>query len=573
MSDLYAQLLRQKVIKYSNKYSNKRLIALKLFLWNVRYFISTKRNKNCSIYQKKSIPLVKQEIIRNLFSLKTGREWIFNLKTNKKNIAPTCLKIAFIFNGGLGDFLIQSTYVNYFRRYIGDDNVEISIIAFPEDGPALQLFHNLPFVDKILGRNHLLRIRLDSDLVIDMHRFISFEYVDWEAIATVSPRLHSYCLKIQAFNEDNLFIVDNAPLTDGLSTILSTLKEKNRVNQPDILGLLNMSKTPTHCLDIAQEDLGCLQALGLENQRYIVIQRGVNHFDSVKESVRVWPLSYYESLVQLIKQHYPDIPIVQLGFSKENCKLVHGVDIDLRGKTTLGQLKVIIKYALTLIDYEGGYAHLRHYLNGRSIVLFGPTDPLFLGYEHNINIRNNLCPEPCEWVTPSWSKDCVRGFDQPPCMFGTTPEYVFSKFEQFLESQSKYQSEKILDIDKDAFQHLCTSLLSSAGSVAVINQITMCNLSLFNLVDLNVTYFKQTKKLGINEEYSGVYNFFAEDESYDVVIIEVDSNSVDMHFIDIELLRIAKPNAHIFIMDRMEHRYSVMKKMKMIPCKLNKKSV
>lgn len=86
------------------------------------------------------------------------------------------------------------------------------------------------------------------------------------------------------------------------------------------------------------------------------------------------------------------------------------------------------------IDSEGGYVHIRHFLNTRSVVLFGTTDINFFGYPDNINIKKWSLPN-CLWMG-YWKLDrkLYPRFEKPPCMYEITPEEVFLKVKQYFDS-------------------------------------------------------------------------------------------------------------------------------------------
>ena len=104
------------------------------------------------------------------------------------------------------------------------------------------------------------------------------------------------------------------------------------------------------------------------------------------------------------------------------------------GKTSLEQVKVILKNSCLHIDNEGGYTHIRHAISGgKTAVLFGPTSVDFFGYSDNINIKGEGCETFCEWCTANWQEVCVRGFTYPPCMYSITPEAVFRRISSYLK--------------------------------------------------------------------------------------------------------------------------------------------
>ncbi|WP_428073006.1 glycosyltransferase family 9 protein [Candidatus Avelusimicrobium faecicola] len=101
-------------------------------------------------------------------------------------------------------------------------------------------------------------------------------------------------------------------------------------------------------------------------------------------------------------------------------------DKNLAGKTSLEEIKVILKHAFLHIDSEGGLVHLRHALKGgASCVFYGPTSPQVYGYSENISLCSNVCPIYCECYSRTWQKKCLRG--KRICMESITPQYALDK--------------------------------------------------------------------------------------------------------------------------------------------------
>ena len=110
------------------------------------------------------------------------------------------------------------------------------------------------------------------------------------------------------------------------------------------------------------------------------------------------------------------------------------VHLNLAGKTSLDEIKAILKNSLLHIDGEGGLVHLRHALKaGPSCVLFGPSSPEVLGYSENINLSSGACPIHCEFYHDDWLKECVKNLDCV-CMKELKPDFVFTKISQYLST-------------------------------------------------------------------------------------------------------------------------------------------
>ncbi len=504
--EFYYRDIQQKFLKYQHADLNPKKAALKLIWWNVQWLLFKNRNK----------------------------------KTNRQQSAPSnnTLNIAVKIGGGVGDILIKSTYVKALVNYIHQDNVTVDIFVMRTHRQIIDsIFYNAKFAHTILSGDTLEDSLDRYDLILDVQRFVMIQYVHRDKVDLFSKKLTAYCQGIQNFYQQHRFVLDNEPHTDLLSTRISELNGKNRVNQQDILGILGLSRTPVHFMDLNPDALAILSTLQLEKKKYIIFQRGIDHNQKITEGVRVWPVAHYESLIQLIKQRYPEIVLIQLGFSEERCEKIKGVDIDLRGKTTFEELKILLKYALLLIDYEGGYTHIRHFLNTPSVVLFGPTSVEFLGYPDNINIKNDTCPYPCEWATPNWAEQCVRGFEQPPCMYETKPEFVFQKTAEFIDRQITHNCQFESTItESELLSWLSTDTQAKTAFVHYDELPRFAKQTEYKAISL----FSLNNQRKPEVEYSGRYNISAKTCSFELVVAQIDKETLYPGYVLSDLLRIVK---------------------------------
>ena len=90
-----------------------------------------------------------------------------------------------------------------------------------------------------------------------------------------------------------------------------------------------------------------------------------------------------------------------------------------------------LKKSLLHIDIEGGLVHLATQMRTKCIVLFGPTQEEYFGYEENINIKAGSCHD-CYGMYLDQSK-CARHMEKPECMYSITPEMVMKSVREHLE--------------------------------------------------------------------------------------------------------------------------------------------
>ena len=158
------------------------------------------------------------------------------------------------------------------------------------------------------------------------------------------------------------------------------------------------------------------------HQPYVTVQNGVDKDVANwsramgRRPTKLLPEVIWHETVRLLQA--ADLAVVQLGAEQD--EPIAGVDLDLRGRTSLREAAAILKRAVCLIGVEGGLVHLARAMEVRSVVAFGPTSAAFLGYPQNVNLVPSGCHS-CWWATSDWYMNCPRGFKEPPCMQAFTP--------------------------------------------------------------------------------------------------------------------------------------------------------
>ena len=176
-----------------------------------------------------------------------------------------------------------------------------------------------------------------------------------------------------------------------------------------------------------------LQELGLNEKKYITLNRGADSMGRSKMQTKVWPLEHYNDFVMLFKNQYPDIEIVQVGASG-NAK-IRGVDKYILGES-LEVTKWILKGSILHLDCEGGLVHLATQLDTKCAVVFGPTPKHFYEYPQNINMVYEGCNN-CMGTHPEWAFECYKGLSEPECMYKVTPEIVMKNIKSYMDSIRK----------------------------------------------------------------------------------------------------------------------------------------
>lgn len=348
------------------------------------------------------------------------------------------LHIGFKCRGGLGDILIALNYIHAIRESITSPNISIDIYAHTNLDmvksllPCESNFVDHVFLDKDIADNGNDKY----DLFVYLNRFPDVRRRSMDKIYKFAPNLIEFVQACERYRIFNRRFYDSH-ICDGLANDVSEILGKKRIQQPDIYELFGITEKFGYelSLRIGKERTDYFEGLGLESKKYITIHRGTDT-RQVKNSVKLWPFEFYQTLINYIKSNFPQVLIVQLGVSQDRCPSFDCVDVNLVGKTTNEDMKFLLKNSYLHIDNEGGNVHLRHALNGgSSVVLFGPTSPAFYGYDENLNLRGKGCPIPCEWILNEWQGKCPKGkhYTKLPCMLSMTPEMVFREIEPILK--------------------------------------------------------------------------------------------------------------------------------------------
>lgn len=331
-----------------------------------------------------------------------------------KKLKKTSLCIGIIIEGGLGDLLIGLNWLCYLHeQYLKNTPFNL------ETGFNSKMMLNCFAPSFIQGKYTQKEMRTHIyDVEIRITRVPQVIKIDLDRVNKLNPNLLVPLMKYIELSEIYSYYIIQSIYRDSISHNLPTLNPK-RWLQPDVVGLFNIQEK--FILPIAiQTERETLRGFGLEHQKYITINREVG-YERVTESTKLWPLSYYRGLVEKLKQQYSRYKILEIGTGKG--ERIGNTHLNLAGKTSLEEVKVILKNAALHIDSEGGLVHLRHaLLGGPSLVFFGPSDPAVLGYSENLNLRSTTCPICCENVCNTWQEGCV--LNNHVCMQSLTVQNV-----------------------------------------------------------------------------------------------------------------------------------------------------
>jgi len=330
------------------------------------------------------------------------------------------LRVAVMSLGGMGDDIISALLLKGIREVV-PKNLILDFYC-----KTYQLFEKLDFVDSV---NHISQFKNDNeyDVVLAGCNFFSIEKLALSKVKRFSEKLYMYLADMLNIYE-NILNFEDANSSSRLLKYCEILG-KNRLEQHNIHGILPIDRNTKLQLDIDIDAQNYLNGIGLKNEQFITICE--SSAPNYNHDTRLWRPQNFLALCDMIIKDFPDKIIVWIGNDITiDISNKHSNILDLRGKTSLAELSVLLKCSELHIGLDTGPTHLRHFLCGKtSVCLFGSTSTY--AYEENVNIRSDKYPcskRGCEWVSKKWlGGNCLIApkEDYALCMEAITPQEVY----------------------------------------------------------------------------------------------------------------------------------------------------
>ena len=371
------------------------------------------------------------EIKSQLLSMGIPEQKIKNLNKELKFLPIREIKISLTIVGGIGDYLIcrkwLTSVINKFQlnNFLLDIYVQERSLKNAENA-----FSGFVRVNKFS------KLSIDSfsdtsgyDLISEFCIFPYIKEYDGRKIASTNVNFYKYLCDLQDFGYKYYpqGFCHNTFYYESIRVLFEKINNKYHCFY-DVLGNLNSDDNFGFTLPIRINEEDTLRILGLNNCKYITLNTGLHReYKSFSQNTRAWNIDSWIKLSKLIKEKIPSLKVVQIGYKVDDYTNINA-DIDLSGKTSFEEIKVIMKNATVHVDYDGGLVHVRHIVCGMpSIVLFGPSDKKWHSYNENISIQTNACDKCCEWTSEQWLTKCPKGYDYPICMKSISPELVLQE--------------------------------------------------------------------------------------------------------------------------------------------------
>jgi ADP-heptose:LPS heptosyltransferase/SAM-dependent methyltransferase len=340
-------------------------------------------------------------------------------QTLQSAYAPLAMS-AFL-SGGIGDLIIAGSVIKELHASV--PNLSIDIYSNTPD-VARFVFNDARFINAVHEGNGFKTRSNKYHASAKIGTFLEFNIRDRENLARKRPDFASLLTRAVQRQAQYRGLIKQHPNLDGFWGRIAGEKGLNRVTTLQYFACLPTDEKVQFFLSPDPKENGLIRMEPNGFYRpYITIHDGYdNNFNSpTKMATKCWPIDYWKKLVKLIKIAHPGLMVVQLGGS--NSRAVPGVDHNLIGKTTLGQVANIIKQGFLHIDGDSGLVHIARAVHTKSVVIFGPTNADFFGYRGNANICSTECRD-CWWQTPAWLSQCPRGLAEPACMRSIRSEQV-----------------------------------------------------------------------------------------------------------------------------------------------------
>jgi len=149
-----------------------------------------------------------------------------------------------------------------------------------------------------------------------------------------------------------------------------------------------------------------------------------------------WPMSYWEELIRMIRDEFPEIEFDHLGTNRCGIPGVYeraGFSLKLQLQT--------LDQSILFIGPDSVFQHAAKALDTQAIVIWGSTNPEAFGYESHINLKSHVPCSPCyrEYshieagnACPSTIISTIDGTTKAVCHAVITPKDVFRHVQKIL---------------------------------------------------------------------------------------------------------------------------------------------
>lgn len=362
--------------------------------------------------------------------------------TNQR-VKSGCLNVGLVFNGGIGDQIIQLQWARVFVESLAQQGcVSYNVFMFNNSEIGQMLLKRVEHVD-LVECHHFAR-KHKFDLLLSLEYYPRLWDVNLSAIKKYAPFLSDKLKLAGKFYSEFLKfnrVTHHYQLMDA-----SLAKHWNRYDLLGQCGLCDFNRDTQPFFGIDQSEVDAtLSKYHLHDKEFLTVQSGIGDMPlygipegeapivARQRATKLIPKELATQVFIQIKQRYPELLIVQLG--DEHSVRFDGVDLCLLGQTSLPESINLLYAAKLHFGNDSGLIHLRHAMGKRSVVVWGPTSAEFLGYPEDQNIQG-AC-KPCMWLTRDWNVNCPKGLSCAKCMLDIPVNKLIAGVEKILSTSTQ----------------------------------------------------------------------------------------------------------------------------------------
>ena len=361
---------------------------------------------------------------------------IAKIKTNLKSKAikkkyfgngtnDTCYIGVNIGNAGIGDAIVAIRFLRDFAGFgtKGTDGHLVFDVFYRSPDSIKFITSALPNVRRVLNLPDYTLMRKFYDIDLKLNTFFIKEEINELSRKKISEKFTSILKIIENIKTSKSPLekyIKTRPFSEGiLSDAVTAMGLSRAVYLNNTAGIASPDDTLKLNIDIYSAET-ITAKFNLKGVKFITVHDGWDENTKTKtgSSTKSYPPQKWQELVNMLKHEFPDYTVVQLG-GLGNGSDITGIDLNLRGKTTLKEAASLLATSSLHIDTDSGLVHIAASLGTLCAVLFGPTNAEYCSYyskfPNYITVTPSLCGN-CWWSADGWMENCPRGLNAPECM-------------------------------------------------------------------------------------------------------------------------------------------------------------
>jgi len=415
------KIFRERSCDEFNHLSSEQKSKRVFFYLNSVFFILKKLYKKV-LLEIKLYKKLKSEFIKYSLKQEFDKKKLFSSSTNSIFV---CISIT----GGIGDVICIARWIRQVKKHFG----KLIVIDVFFTSPEMTRFILQPIgVRDVFSDLIFRRSSSTYDAVFTVNQFVISHDSKFktERIKSIVPEFIYFIKDINKSLIPYKKYIDYHPKLDGL---FADLVVEQGLTRKDFLSIISGFPSPVSLLPFELPNKLFLQEIGLNDSQYITIHDGwdANIKNTSTRPTKSYPIDLFSNAISLIKYQYPSIKIVQVGSNTGS--VIAGIDMNLRGSTSLAQCALIIKQSKAHIDTESGLVHLATSLGTSCVVMFGPTNISYYGYPENRNIEPKKCGN-CMHVKDTWMQSCPLNYTTLQCVPSISPNEILMAVSEIISN-------------------------------------------------------------------------------------------------------------------------------------------